>query len=207
MANQQQPRPIPSEGFSIARKVMDDVVTHYLANGGPSVARQHVELVAPEIIKLYDDGKDAYREAMARISAAEKLLEQQAEERSQQQLQKLVMTMMGTMSPHKAPGLQCGGDARELPPKLSTARAMQMWRLLQQAGYIDENYQPIGLSRTEMAILITMMSNRLRIKEKWKTFEHLWGKKNLRIDYNDSMNCRKSLEFQDKLKILFADIQ
>ena len=61
----------PPEGFSIARQVMKDAVTFYLENGGPAVAREHVENLAKELI-IYDDCTEAYREAMTKINMAEK---------------------------------------------------------------------------------------------------------------------------------------
>ena len=42
------------------------------------------------------------------------------------------------------------------------------------------------------------------IKEKWKVFEGLWNRKNMRGDYTRAMNQRQSLDFQDKLKRLFS---
>ena len=213
MASQQLSRGCPSEGLSIVRRIMDDAIVFYLANGGPSVARAHIESLANEL-KFYDDSTKAYQEAMAKIAAAEKLEQQQAEERSQQQQRNLVWTLVGAIKAETndpaASAPQGRADSEGPPPlfkKLSTPMAMQMWQRLQQAGYIDDDYQPIGLSRTELAILAYDMSKRLGIRDKWKTFEKLWDKKNLRNDYNEAMNQRKSLEFREKLKLLFADIQ
>ena len=72
---------------------------------------------------------------------------------------------------------------------------------------IDKKYQPVGLSRTEMAIVAYDVSDLLGIKNMWVTFGRLWNKKNLRNDYNDSMYQKKSLKFRDKLKKILADIQ
>ena len=70
MANPQLSH-MPSGDFSIARKVMDDAVAFHLANGGPTVARQHVEQLANEL-KFYSDINEAYLDAMARIAEAER---------------------------------------------------------------------------------------------------------------------------------------
>ena len=40
---------------------------------------------------------------------------------------------------------------------------------------------------------------------KWKTFGAFWHRNNMRGDYNDALEQRKTLEFLDKLKTLFAD--
>ena len=209
MANQQLPRASPYEGFSIARTVMADVVTYYLANGGPAVAREHLELLASEMIKLYDDGKDAYRDQMARIAAVEKQLQQEAEERMMEQQRTLMMAMMGTMKPsgtRKSPSQPKG----ELPPRLSTERAMQMWQRLQEAGFIDDSYQPVGLSRAEAAVLADVMvflmsteNERLMgVKGKWRPFEILWHRRNMRADHYRALQEGKEPELRVKFTTL-----
>ena len=90
-----------------------------------------------------------------------------------------------------------------LPEVLATDKAMTLWRKAQEAGYVDANYQPL-ISRTQAALLADAMAERLGIKEKWKVFEALWNRKNMRGDYTRAMNQRQSLSFQDKLKRLFS---
>ena len=90
-----------------------------------------------------------------------------------------------------------------LPEVLSTDKAMVLWRKAQEAGYVDANYLPL-ISRTQAALLADAMAERLGIKEKWKVFEGLWNRKNMRGDYTRAMNQRQSLSFQDKLKRLFS---
>ena len=98
-------------------------------------------------------------------------------------------------------------DAPTLPPLLRTDKAMVLWQKAQDAGYVDANYQPL-LSRTQAALLADAIAERLGIKEKWKVFEGLWNRKNMRSDYTRAMNQRQSLDFQDILKQLFsADIE
>ena len=92
----------------------------------------------------------------------------------------------------------------ELPEPLATPEAMVLWRKAQQADYIDEHFQPL-ISRTQAAMLAYEMANRLGIRNKWRIFEALWNRKNMRGDYNDALNQRQTLAFQDSLKSLFAD--
>jgi hypothetical protein len=80
---------------------------------------------------------------------------------------------------------------------------MVLWRKAQQAGYVDEHYQPL-LSRTQSALLADAMAQRLGIKEKWKVFESLWQRKYMRSDYNLALSQQQSYEFQDELKRLFG---
>ena len=92
--------------------------------------------------------------------------------------------------------------ARELPEVLATDEAMILWQKAQQAGYVDDHYQPL-LSRTQSALLADAMAERLGIKEKWKVFGELWHRKNMYNDYYRAMEQHQSLRFQDKLKQLF----
>lgn len=212
MTNQQLPRASPQEGFSIARKVMADAVAFYLANGGPSVAREHVERLANEL-KFYPDSHDAYLEALTLIAQAEKEERLRAEQRAQQQQRDLMLTVMGVIkpdSPHKDSSPLCDG----LPPKLSTPKAMLVWQRLQQSGYIDDHYQPVNLSRTlsavladEMMMLLATENDKLMgIDDKWRPFELLWNRKNMRADHYRSLNQQKADRFRTEIQTLLADI-
>ena len=89
-----------------------------------------------------------------------------------------------------------------LPEVLATDEAMELWKKAQQAGYVDEQYQPL-ISRTQAALLADAMAERLGIKEKWKVFEGLWNRNNMYRDYYKALNLHQSLAFQDKIKKLF----
>ena len=91
----------------------------------------------------------------------------------------------------------------ELPEPLATPEAMVLWQKAQQAGYVDEHFQPL-LSRTLAALLADSMAARLGIKEKWKVFEGFWHRKYMRSDYNLALTRKRSLDFQDELKKLFS---
>ena len=69
----------------------------------------------------------------------------------------------------------------------------------QAAGWVDANYQPL-ISRTQAALLADAMAERLGIREKWKTFETLWNRKNMRSDYNLALRQQQSLDFLTELK-------
>ena len=71
-----------------------------------------------------------------------------------------------------------------------------------QAGLIDDDGQPT-VSRPEAALMANMLAYRLNITNKWKMFEALWHRNNMRGDYNTAMEQKKSLEFQDRLKNIF----
>ena len=91
----------------------------------------------------------------------------------------------------------------ELPEPLATPEAMVLWQKVQQADYVNEQFQPL-LSRPLSAILAFEMAKRLGIKDKWKIFEKLWNRRNMYRDYYTSLNQNQSLEFREKLKAVLA---
>ena len=94
-------------------------------------------------------------------------------------------------------------SAGDLPNELATDKAMVLWKKAQEAGYVDENFQPL-ISRTQAALLADTLADRLGIKEKWKVFEGLWNRKYMRSDYNLALTRKRTLDFQDELKRLFG---
>ena len=94
------------------------------------------------------------------------------------------------------------GGGYSMPEVLGTEAAMELWQKVQEAGYVDDRYQP-AISRTQSAILADEMAARLGIKEKWKAFETLWNRRNMYRDYHDALDQRQSLQFRDTLKALF----
>lgn len=75
----------------------------------------------------------------------------------------------------------------------------ELWQRLIDAGLVDEDGQPT-VSRPEAALIADMLSTRLDITHKWKLFEGLWHRNNMRGDFNTALEQRKSLRFQERLK-------
>lgn len=75
----------------------------------------------------------------------------------------------------------------------------ELWSKVRKAGLVDDDGQPT-VSRPEAALLANMIAAQLGITNKWKFFEKLWHRNNMRSDYNTALDQRKSLEFQAKLK-------
>ena len=122
-----------------------------------------------------------------------------------------VETQYISLTPNPSPKGEGNFKGREkakvrpvLPAVLSTEEAMALWEKVQKAGYVDANFQPL-ISRTQSALLADAMAERLGIREKWKVFEALWNRKNMRGDYNDALNQRQTLDFRNKLKRVFSD--
>lgn len=94
-------------------------------------------------------------------------------------------------------------DAGGLPDALATEEAMVLWQKAQDAGYVDDNYQPL-ISRTQSALLADAMAKRLGIKEKWKVFEMFWHRKNMYRDYYKALNLQQSFAFMNEIKSILS---
>ena len=108
--------------------------------------------------------------------------------------------------PETLPSPPCVGrekEAGKLPEVLATDEAMTLWKKAQAAGWIDANYQPL-ISRTQSALLADAIAEKLGIRQKWKTFETLWNRKNMYRDYYQAQDQRKTLFFQDEIKKVLA---
>ena len=79
----------------------------------------------------------------------------------------------------------------------------ELWQKVMQAGLVDGDGQPT-VSRPEAAMIADMLAERLGIANKWKFFEQLWHRNNMRGDYNTALDQRKTLKFQERLKIILG---
>lgn len=75
----------------------------------------------------------------------------------------------------------------------------ELWQKVKQAGLVDADGLPT-VSRPEAALLADTLARRLGITNKWKFFEKLWHRNNMRADFNTALDQRKSLKFKDRLK-------
>ena len=91
-------------------------------------------------------------------------------------------------------------SAVEIPEVLADS---EQWQHVIQAGLVDANGQST-VSRPEAALIADMLAEVLGITNKWKFFEQLWHRNNMRGDYNTALNQRKSLKFQEKLKSILG---
>lgn len=98
------------------------------------------------------------------------------------------------------------GGSHDVNPILKTDEAKKLLEKLVAAEMLKKDWQPIGLSCTERALLALKICEHLGIKTVWKTFGKLWGEKpeTLRSYKNKALDQMKSLIFQDKLKKVFG---
>ena len=110
---------------------------------------------------------------------------------------------VGNLKPNNPLLTSPRGGKNDLPEVLATEEAMKIWQKVQDAGYIDTHYQPL-LSRTQSAPLADAIAVKLGIRQKWKTFETLWNRKNMYRDYYQALDQRKTLFFRDEIKKVLA---
>ena len=93
-----------------------------------------------------------------------------------------------------------------LPDVLCTPQAEALLAKLCDAGMLDTRWQPVGLTNTERGLLAKILSDELGIDTPWKVFGDCWqvNSGTLRTAYNQALNQRKSLNFQDRLKAVMA---
>lgn len=91
---------------------------------------------------------------------------------------------------------------QQIPDELTTEEAITLKEKLMEAGFINENWQPVNLTNTESSMMAKVICDMLSISNPWKLFGQLWNRNTdaLRSSFNKALEQRKTLVFQDKLK-------
>lgn len=85
-------------------------------------------------------------------------------------------------------------ETTDLEPKIDS-----IMEKLCQEGYVDKNKQPL-VSKHLASVLANEIARVAGIKYKWKYFEKLWHRKNMKKDYYDAMGQKQTMEFLDIIK-------
>lgn len=95
-----------------------------------------------------------------------------------------------------------GAAGIAVPEVLLTDKARELHARLREAGMVDDEWQPVGLSNAERGMLVFQLAVRLDIQNLWQVFASLWGTTPgaLRSAYNKANEQRKTLSFIEKLK-------
>jgi len=76
------------------------------------------------------------------------------------------------------------GDKSELPAnypeELNRYAIRVLFKELKEAQVVDENYRPINMTNTQMALLADAISTIFSIHNKWQVFEPFWRQKNMK---------------------------
>ena len=87
---------------------------------------------------------------------------------------------------------------------LRTPEAEALLAKLCDAGMLDEDWQPVGLSNAEKGTLIEYIGEKLGIRAKWKFFGRLWAvdSETLRTSKTRGLEQDKTWKFRDRLDAL-----
>lgn len=86
---------------------------------------------------------------------------------------------------------------RPLPESLANPQGLMVLSSLAMHGFLDEHFQPKGLSVTKTAVLAFQISSKLGIQNVWVVFGTFWNidKENLRSAYNKGMDQQQMSGF------------
>lgn len=106
-------------------------------------------------------------------------------------------------SPQPSPKRE-GAAGIAVPEVLLTDEARALHARLCEAGMIDAEWQPVGLSFTEKGTLIDYLAERLDIRAKWKFFGALWhtDPETLRTSKARGLDQDKTWAFRSRLDAL-----
>ena len=84
---------------------------------------------------------------------------------------------------------------------LCTPEAKALHEKLSRAGWVDERWNPIGLSNAEKGTLAEYLSEKLDIRPQWKFFGRLWhmDSETLRTSKARGLEQEKTWKFRSKL--------
>ena len=97
-------------------------------------------------------------------------------------------------------------EPSRLPEELLTDAARTLHAKLCDAGMVDAEWRPVGLSNAERGMLVFQLAVRLDIQNLWQVFASLWGTTPgaLRSAYNKANGQRKTLLFLEKINKLLS---
>lgn len=80
-----------------------------------------------------------------------------------------------------------------------------IWQVAKDERWIDDSLQPL-LSRSQSALVAYYIAEHLQIRNKWKFFENLWGRRNMKNDYYEALEQRQTAAMLDNIKRVFGEM-
>ena len=97
-------------------------------------------------------------------------------------------------------------DNSLLPDVLATGIAINYWKGLQKAGFVDECYQLLPTTSRKQAMYIAdVFSDKLQMRSKWKPFQELWHINNLAQEKWEMQETGKSPARSEEIDKIFED--
>ena len=89
-----------------------------------------------------------------------------------------------------------------IPQELSTPQGIDWLHKMQNAGVLDENYQPASqLTVAQMGCLVMKAQYELDLSTCWKDFSQLWNinKEKLRMGFANGQYTKQTVEYNKKI--------
>lgn len=89
-----------------------------------------------------------------------------------------------------------------IPQELSTPQGIGWLHKMQDAGVLDENYQPASqLTVAQMGCLVMKAQFELNLSSCWKDFSLLWNinREKLRMGFVNGQNTKQTIEYNKKI--------
>ena len=147
--NQQPPStapPTPEQGLMITEEMVIKKITHVLKVYGPGEASQLIKDYKKVLVDY--PGWKATENKLEQILLNYQEEQRKAKEQEHEMMCQVMAAMMSAVQPAQEKAAKGDRTPVTLPPELSTDRAMMLWRVLQEAGLVNDNYQPT-VSRTK----------------------------------------------------------
>lgn len=84
-----------------------------------------------------------------------------------------------------------------IPNELNVPKALEWLAKIQNAGWLDERYQPVGLTLPKMGCIVMKAQFELELSNCWKDFSLLWNvnKETLRVSFMKGQNTKPTRDF------------
>ena len=93
-----------------------------------------------------------------------------------------------------------------LPNCLASEEAMEYWKRLQEAGFVDTNCKLLPKTTRKQAMCIAeSFAEQIGVKSKWKTFEQFWGINNLAQEKWEIQQTGALPTRDDEIKAIFEE--
>ena len=93
-----------------------------------------------------------------------------------------------------------------IPNELTSPEATSCLRKLVDAHILDNNYQPIRLSRTQRAVLANELISGMSLDDKkWSLFEQLWQMKGLANSFQKALEQQQTSMFIHQIKSILRN--
>lgn len=205
--NQQPPStapPTPEQGLMITEEMVIKKITHVLKVYGPGEASQLIKDYKKVLVDY--PGWKATENKLEQILLNYQEEQRKAKEQEHEMMCQVMAAMMSAVQPAQEKAAKGDRTPVTLPPELSTDRAMMLWRVLQEAGLVNDNYQPT-VSRTKASVMAGWMFTKLEMEVQWSLFEKLWKRENMRSDHSNALDQKQTKAFMETLESLLPKHQ